>query len=644
MTGAVMGTPAAMSPEQARGEGVDQRSDIFSFGVVLYEMATGKAPFTGRSKADVISALLKERHTPAAELNTEIRVDLSRVIDRALAKEPPDRYQSMPELVADLRPALTEAGGLDQHPRPSETTHGASALVTDTRSRFIVGLGLRSPRQLAMVLVALAMLAGLTIVLIRSWRKPQVVAPSAPASQPAITSIAVLPFKPLVAGTRDEALELGMADALIARLSNLRGINVRPISAVRKYMGLDQDAVAAGREQRVDAVLDGSIQKAGDRIRVTVRLVRVGNAEPLWTDQFDNQMTDIFTVQDSISERVAVKLALRLSGEEKGLLTKRHTTNPEAYRLYVLGRYHLNRWTDDGFRRALDYFQQAIETDPSYALAHAGLADAYNDLGSFDALPPKESYPKARQAAERALQLDEQLAEAHVSLASAKFFYDWDWTGAEEEFKRAIRLNPGYSDAHQLYSYCLVSLGRFDEALREMQQAVELDPASLPRITGVGEVLYLSRRYDEAIAAYQKTLEMDPNFGFAHWALGRVYIEKQMYPQAIAALLKSIPLSGDSPDEPATLACAYALSGKRAEARKIISDLESRRRSKYVAPTVIAFIYSALGENDQAFAWMSKALEERDTVLALLKVDPAFDTLRTDPRFTVLMKGVGLAQ
>ena len=633
MTGAVMGTPASMSPEQARGEHVDHRSDIFSFGVVLYEMATGEIPFRGRSKADVISALLSQPHTPAAQLNKKIPARLSAVIDRALAKEPNQRYQTMDEVTADLRQVVKEGGGLDRLFSSSDDPRTLVPLVPLRRG----GAGRRIQTRTAVVLFAVMslLLAGAALAIYYS-RHAQ---PQPPVS---IKSIAVLPFKPLVAESRDEALELGMADTLIYKLSNIRQVTVRPLSAVRQYTRLEQDAATAGHEQKVDAVLDGSIQRSGDKVRVTVRLVRVGDGASIWTDQFDAPMTDIFAVQNSISERVASALALKLSSEEKGLLTKRYTQNPEAYRLYLLGRYQLNKSTDEGMRKALENFRQAIDSDPNYALAQVGLADAYVAQGAFDALPPKDSFPKAKQAALQALQLDEHLAEAHVSLANARFYYDWDWVGAEYEFKRALAINPAYSDAHQMYGYYLSSKGRSDEALREMQQAQDLDPVSLPKITAVGEVLYMARRYDEAIAAYQKTLAMDPNSGFAYWALGRAYLEKGHYAEAIAAFQKAIPLSGDSPDESASLGCAYARSGRKAEARKIIDDLKELSKRRYIAPSVIAALYADLGEKDESFSWLNKAYEEHDFILVLLKVEPMFDKLRSDPRFTVLLKRVGL--
>jgi len=634
MSGVVLGTPASMSPEQARGERVDHRSDIFSFGVVMYEMATGHIPFDGKTSADVISALLKEAQKPAAELNSQIPARMSALIDRALAKEPADRYQSIPEMVDDLRLVVSDIGGLD---RVFNSSEGVSPLVPFRRPAVPGSFRRRIQNRTAAVLLGALVLLMVGVALALYFSRRERPLPTKP-----IKSIAVLPFKPLVVESRDEVLELGMADTLISKLSHIKQVTVRSLSSVRQYTDLKQDSVAAGREQKVDAVLEGNIQRSDDKVRVTVRLVRGADSEGIWTDQFDARMTDIFAVQDSISERVASALAVELSNEEKSLISKSNANNPEAYRLYLLGRYQLNKSTDDGTRKALENFRQAIDSDPNYALAHVGLADAYIALATFNALAPTETFPKAKEAVLRALQLDEYLAEAHVSLANARFLYDWEWAGAEDEFKRAIEINPGYSDAHQMYGYFLSSKGRSDEALREMQLAQELDPVSLPKITAVGEALFDARRYDDAIAAFLKGLEMDPNSGFTYWALGRAYTEKEMYPEAIIAFKKSIPLSGDSPDELASLGCAYARSGRKAEARKIVEDLKEQSKRKYIAPSVIAELYTALGEKDQAFAWLGKAYEDHDFILVLLKVEPTFDSLRSDPRFGVLLKRIGL--
>jgi serine/threonine protein kinase/TolB-like protein/Tfp pilus assembly protein PilF len=641
MTGAVMGTPASMSPEQARGERVDHRTDIFSFGVMLYELATGRIPFHGRSKADVISALLNEPHVPAAEFNTKIPARLSEVIDKALQKEPAERYQSMSEMAQDLRQVVAEAGGLDHLFQSSAVPLGVMPHVSLRRRTFLSGWITR-PAGLALLIVMAAALVGVSFLVFHSWSRREPSAAQSVPTQPPIKSIAVLPFKPLVVGDRDEVLELGMADTLINKLSGMHAIVVRPISAVRKYNNLEQDAVAAGREQKVDMILDGSIQKSADKVRVSVRLMQVADGQQLWSESFDEKFTDIFDLQDRVSEKVVGLLALKLTGQEQILLTKRYTEDSEAYELYLKGRYQLNRLTDDGFRKGRDYFQDAIEKDPGYALAYAGLANAYNMLGGFNVLPPKEVYPKAREAATKALELDESLSEAHAALGDVAISYDWDFPAAEQRFRRALEINPSNSDAHKINGFYLSAMGRFDEALKEMKHAQQLNPLSLELIAGIGEVLYVQRQYDQATDQYQRALEMDVNSGFAYWALGRTFTAKGRYNEAIETLQKSIPLSGDSPDERAELARTYALAGRRDEALKVLNELKQLSERKHVSPTVIAAIYGALGDKDQAFAWLNKAFETRDFILVLLKVEPMFDPLRDDPRFTALMKRVGL--
>lgn len=521
---------------------------------------------------------------------------------------------------------------VDDHPREKLIGAGralvstaANAPQNGSRNRWLVAIG------------SLAVIASVIAVYF-VWTKRGI----EPAS-PQIRSIAVLPFKPLVANSRNESLELGMADTLIARLSSIREINVRPISSVRKYTALEQDPIAAGREQRVDAVLEGQIQQAGDKIRITVRLLRIADGAQIWASQFDEKMTDIFAVQDSISERVTSALTVTLTSEEQKGLKKRHTEDAEAYQLYLKGRYQLNRLTDDGFFKGRDYFQQAIDKDPNYALAYAGLADAYNQLGSFDALPSREAFPKARDAAENALKLDEGLAESHSALAAVKFSYDWDFAAAEREFRRALEINPNYSDAHKMNSYYLTSMGRFDEAIREARRAQELDPLSVEKLAGIGEAFYFHRQYDQAIEQYRKALEMDSNSGFSHWALGRTFAAQGKYNEAIEELKKAIPLSGDSPDEPAELARTYALVGRRDEALRIVGELKRRSEHKQVAPTVMAAIYGALGDKTEAFALLDKAFGEREFILVTLNVEPMFDPLRSDPRFTELLKRVGLS-
>jgi serine/threonine-protein kinase len=562
--------------------------------------------------------------------------ELAAVIDKALSKDHDERYQSIEEMIAALRQVMPHSGIQARVLASSSTLPDTTAPYDLPRQTLAPPSSHRLPARRTVLAVGLT-LAGLAGAIY--FLRPQ---PASPPSK--IKTIAVLPFKPLLAHDRDEALELGMADTLITRLSNQRELDVRPITAVRRYAGIEQDALAAGREQRVDAVLDGQIQRAGERIRVTARVVKVADGALLWSSQFDENMTDIFAVQDSISRKVVEALAMKLAGAERERLTRRYTENTQAYQLYLLGRFHLNRLTDDGFLKSLEYFQQAIEKDPRFALAHIGVADAYNALGGFNVLRPRDVYPKARSAAESALKLDDGLAEAHTALAMVKLAHDWDWSGAEKEFKRALDINPSGSDAHNQYGFYLASMGQFDEAVSQMRRAQELDPISLVNITALGQVLYMARRYDEAMEQCRNALEMDPNLGFAHWLLGLAYMQKGMYEPAILALQKSIPLSGDSPDEPESLALAYAMSGRTGEAQKILEELKQQAKRRYTSPSMIAVLYAALGKKDQAFALLDQAYDERDNLLVLLKVEPVFDPLRSDPRFTALRRRVGLAE
>jgi DNA-binding winged helix-turn-helix (wHTH) protein/TolB-like protein/Tfp pilus assembly protein PilF len=491
----------------------------------------------------------------------------------------------------------------------------------------------RRKRFKFVLLFAGVVLFGMALATYYFWPRPAV-------PQPVIRTIAVLPFKPLVADNHDDSLEMGMADTLITRLSNIRQIVVRPTSAVRKYAGFEQDAVAAGRAQNVDAVLEGSIQRSGDRIRVSVRLVRVENGSLIWADHFDEKFTDMFAVQDSISERVAAALAVRLTHEERELLTKHYTANTDAYQFYMKGRYFLNKSTEGDYLKSIEYFKQALEKDPVYALAYAGLADAYVQLGFYGLSPMKESHPRARDAAIRALELDDRLGEAHASLAIILTTYYWQWAEAEKQFKRAIELSPNYAMAHNWYSQYLSFMGRSDEAIREAKWAQQIDPLSLYINSNIGLVSFLARQYDQAVAASQKTLELDPNFAVAHMIIGLSYVQMNMHEEGISELQKA----KDNPDSRALLGYAYAVAGNKSKAREILGELDQLSRQRYVASAPVAIIYTGLGENDRAIEWLEKAYDERLWEMGMLKVNPVFDSLRSDPRFVRLVLRVGLPE
>ena len=455
-------------------------------------------------------------------------------------------------------------------------------------------------------------------------------------------SLAVLPFTSLAPEGGDEYLGLGMADALITRLGNIREIIVRPTSAVRRYVGVTPDAATAGRELAVDAVLEGFVQRAGERIRVSVQLISVQAAAPFWGEWFDEKFTDIFSLEDSISQRIAGALSANLTGEEKRRLTKRYTHDPAAYESYLKGRFHWNRRSEDDLKKAIAHFERAVEQDPGYALAYSGLADCHTLLGSagYDAEPPREAFAKARSAAMKALEIDQDLAEAQTSLALVRFRMDWDWAGAERAFSRAIELNPGHASAHHFLSLLLSALERADEAIVSIRRARELDPLSLIIGTAVGRVHHFARQYDRAIEACRKTLEMEPAFAGAHLDLGLACLQKSMFGEAVDELRQALTLSGERSTVLAVLGYAYALSGERAAALQTLDQLHERARQHHVPSLHTAYVHIGLGNFDRAFDWMEKGYQERAGLLVYLKVEPIFDPLRSDPRFAALLRGL----
>jgi DNA-binding winged helix-turn-helix (wHTH) protein/TolB-like protein/Flp pilus assembly protein TadD len=492
-----------------------------------------------------------------------------------------------------------------------------------------------TPRQRIVALTVMAVVLAGAVIYAWVSKEPK------PVAGPAVKSMAVLPFKPLGSDGADEALGFGMADTLITRLSNIRQLIVRPTSSVRKFTSPGQDLLAAGRELKVDAVLEASIQRAGDRVRVTLRLVRVSDGASLWAGKFDEQADDYLAVQDRISERVARALVPRMTGEEQKLLSKRYTENAEAYQLYMRGRYHWGKINSADWNKAIEYFNRAIEKDPDYALAYTGLADAYVSIVADSLLAKTEAIPKAKQAAMTALKLDDALAEAHVSLGRIKAFYDWDWSGAEREFERAIELNPNSGDAHREYAGYLTTVGRNEQAITEAKQARELDPLSLLANYHVAWALISARRYDEAIEQSRQALGTFPQ---AHYWIGMAYIGKERYGEAIAEFEQKLSLAKDDTITRAHLGYAYGASGRRGEAERVLTELKELFKQQQASPYYVAIIYAGLGEKDQAFEWLEKAYREHSRPLGGLKVNPVWDNLRLDTRFADLLRRMGLPQ
>jgi TolB-like protein/Tfp pilus assembly protein PilF len=460
-----------------------------------------------------------------------------------------------------------------------------------------------------------------------------------------IDSIAILPFVNASNNPDAEYLSDGISESLINSLSQVPNLRVVPRSTVFRYKGRDIDPQTVGRELGVRAVLTGRLVQRGDTLSIQTDLVDVTEQSTLWGEQYNRKLADLLTVQEEISREISSKLRIKLSGEERSQLTKRYTENTEAYQLYLKGRYYWNKRTGEDLKKGIDHFRQAIDMDPNYALAYAGLADCYNVLPIWTPIETKESYPKAKAAAQKALEIDDSLAEAHTSLAYALYRYDWDWSAAEHEFKRAIDLKPNYSTAHHWYSFYLSAMGHAEEAIVEIKRAQELEPLSLFLNSDVGFALGRARQYDEAVAQLRKTIELDPTFGYPHFHLGLVYEQMGMYDAAIDELRKAVDLSPKGAYLTlASLGHSYALSGKRAEALEILDQLKEKARREHVSAYFVALIYTGLGDKDLAFVWLNKACQDRDYPITRLKDDSRFDSIRSDPRFADLMRCVGLPQ
>ncbi len=452
-----------------------------------------------------------------------------------------------------------------------------------------------------------------------------------------IKTIAVLPFKPLVAENRNESLELGMADTLISKLS--RGeITVRPINAVRKFGNLEQDSLAAGRELATEAVLDGTIQTAGDRIRISAKLLRTSDGKTLWSQQFDEKFTDIFAVQDSISEKVLAALSLTLNGDERRRLSKRDTENVEAYQLYMKGRFHHYKLNYDEAQKGIEYYKQAIALDSNYALAYAGIADAYRSFSLTSDVDSSDAMPKAKAAALKAVELDETLTDAHTALGFIIFFYDWDWQSAEKEYKRALELDPNSADAHQAYAHLLSNLGRHSEALAEIKRAKEIEPLNLRTNALEGQFLLHAGKVDEAIENLQKAIDLEPSFWMTHLFAASAYIEKGIFDKAFSEGNEAKKFSPTQNWSIAFGAYALAKNGKTAEARIILDELLKVSKSNYVPPYHFALVYNGLGETQKALDYLEKGFAEKDVHMVFLRVEPKWNNLRNEPRFVELMK------
>jgi serine/threonine protein kinase/Flp pilus assembly protein TadD len=608
--GVIVGTVLYMSPEQVRGEEVDGRSDIFSLGTVCYELLSGQHPFAAETMVAMISAILTREPAPLTHPSTEVPWELARMVSRALRKDKQKRYQTADELLSDLK-SLGQR--LDAEAKSDAVTGGGSALASAVRAARPAAAG--SPQG---ALPARRRIARRTI-----------------------NSLAILPLVNATTDPSAEYLSDGITETIINSLSQLPRLRVMARSTVFRYKGREMDPIGVGDELNVRAVVLGRVLLLGDRLSIAIELVDAADGAQLWGEQFNRHLADIFAVQEEISREIIGKLRLKLTGKEEKKLTKRHTENTEAYHLYLKGRFHWNKRITEGFKKGMGFFQQAIEKDANYALAYAGLADCYHTLASFSVSSPQEVFPKGKAAAQRALEIDDDLAEAHASLGFITLLYDWDWARAEREFKRAIKLNPQYGNAHHWYSVSLVALGRMDEAIAELKRALELEPLSLIFNATAGRTYYYARQYDQAIEQCLKAIETDATFPTSYYFLALPYLQKGLQEEALAALQQAITLSGSSNAATAMLGYAYAVAGRRDEAMQVLAQLQEMAGKRYIAPFSFATIYAGLGEPDQAFIWLEKAYEERSNWMVYLKVEPQFDNLRSDSRFADLLRRVG---
>ena len=632
--GHVIGTAPYMSPEQVQGEPLDARSDIFSLGVTFYEMLAGKHPFKDKSAAVTMSRILLSDPIPTEQFQAQVSPELQTLLSKMLRKDKAARYQSAQDLLTDLRQLPAQLAADDTQANALRTNE-VSAITTENVADSILSKARRNKWAILASALALILLA----VAISRWLATE-----------HLDSLAILPFTyaasdpQLMANPDREYLSDGMTESIINNLSQLANLKVIARSSVFRYKGKDLDVQAIGRELNVRAVLVGQIKQEGDELRITVELMDVQGNRSIWGDTYQRKTADIQTVQKEIARNVSEKLRLKLTGPDQTQLAKTYTDSGEAYEAYLKGRYHWNKRTNEGFKQATTFFQEAIVKDPNYALAYTGLADCYTLRSDYGFLAPQEGYALAKGAVILALKYDDSLAEAHTSLASIKAVTDWDWQGAENEYRRAIELNPNYPTAHHWYAAQLFIQGRFDQALQEIKKAQQLDPLSLAINKDFAVMLLYARDYDNALVQCRKTLEIEPTFRVMSTYIAQIYELQQKYPEATAELEKAHAAAPEDGEITYGLGQAYALRGKKDEALKISNELNQPGKQNAYLPKEAAYLFSLLGEKERAVAILQKAAENHYMSVAELKIDPRLTELRKDARVVELLQKIGLSQ
>jgi serine/threonine-protein kinase len=589
--GVIMGTASYMSPEQARGQEMDARTDIWSFGCVLYEMVTRQQAFQGETMMDVLANIIHQEPASILAHRRDTPAELERIIARTIRKNRDERYESAKDLFNDLQQLHTR-------------------LLVEAE-------------------------------IIRSGEAERI---SQIQPSPFLSSIAVLPFANLSAEKDNEYFSEGLTEEIIMNLSKLQMLKVITRGSTMRYVKEGKTHKQIANDLGVQYLLEGSVRRYGSDLRITAQLVDAFRDEYTWAETYRGTMKDIFDIQERVAAEIAQALQIRLSPDEKQNLKKRPTENTGAYQLYLQGRFFWNKRSEEGLKTAIRYFEQAIERDPHYAVAWAGIADSYSLLGEYGNIPRKELYPKAKAAVNKALEIDNRLAEVHTSLASILMLSEWDWVNSEKEFKLALELNPNYATAHHWYSQWFLNMGRLEESLRMISRAAELDPVSQAILKDKGLALYYNRQYDEAIALARITLELDPNYAAAHRLLSLAFQGKGLFDEAIVENEKWAGLTGNRIEKAVTLAQLYAVSGRQEEARRLVDDV---KRDQLVIDQFhrgLALVHAALGENELAFAHLERSYDRHEEALLTLKVDPKVDPLRSDPRFTALLRKIGLEQ
>ena len=640
--GVIMGTVNYMSPEQAKGEKVDARTDIFSFGVVLYEMIAGRTPFAGDSMSETFANLINSEPKPLTRFASNVPEELNRIVVKTLRKKRDERYQTIKDLLTDLK-SLRENLAFDErleksHP-PNDnnataflqpTTGNANYRTGEAHRNFTGQIKRNKPFAALVAAVLLLSAIGLGYYF---YNSKQVI-----SSVNTKKSIVVLPFVNAGNDANADYLSDGITESVINNLSQISGLKVMSRNSSFRFKDNQTNTKNIASQLGVETIVTGDIKQLGDKFIINVRLINAGDDSNIWGNQYVKTNADIIAVQNEIAQAVANNLRVKLTNSEQQKIVKNYTENPEAWQLYNRGRFYVSKSTLPELNKGIDYFNQAIEIDPNYALAYAGLAEAYRtSVLSADRLP-NGVFPKAKAAAQKAIELDDSLSEAHRNLGAVEFFYDWDWKESENQYQRALELDPNNADAHWAYAILLSNTLRHTEALAEIKRARELDPLNLMIIMAEGVCLNAAGKPDEALAGLQKALELDPNFFATHLMMSNSYLQKGMFAEAIAEARKAKAFNGDNAIFDVNIAYALAKSGKNEEARTVLNELLKASADHYVPPSSIAAVYNVLGERNEALTLLERAVDARDVDCVFLKVEPIWNNLRNEPRFIELMR------